>query len=118
MFPKNILSLISLFLFTSLFKYSKISFFLFGGVCFFPTLGFSASSSVSSSTYSLSSTSGSLSLSSSYFYPFMFFGMFLPKVFPSLSKYSYCCCFWYCWYLCFIFSMYYFSSVFCFITLS
>ena len=37
------------------------------------------------------------------------------KYFLSLSKYS-CCCFWYCWYLCLIFSKYFFNLLFSFTT--
>ena len=47
---------------------------------------------------------------------FIFFWLFLPKVFFFPIKYSCCCFSWYCWCLCLTFLMYFFNSVFSFTT--
>ena len=96
-----------LFLFTSLFKYSNMSFLFWRDcfVSFFPSSTYSFSSS---GPYWISSALGSLSLASSYITFLYFVGCFCLKYFVSLLKYSCCCCFWYCWYLCF----YYFQWIF------
>ena len=53
------------------------------------------------------------------FYLFIFFDWqrwaTILKYFLSLWKYSFCC-FWYCWYLCSIFSKYFFNLLFSFTT--